>query len=84
MVFYEYHKGLGIDIPKQKELSNEKRGERMRTNKITVNLEPELNAKLRDYVYTERIAISELVNRLLKEFLADKKDLLHKPEKAAV
>lgn len=56
----------------------------MRTNKISVNLEPELNTKLRDYAYTERIAISELVNRLLKEFLADKKDLLHKPEKAAV
>ena len=52
----------------------------MRTNKITVNVSPELNTKLRDYVYTERLSISELINRLLADFLKDKTGLLHKPE----
>lgn len=52
----------------------------MRTNKITVNLEPELNTKLRDYAYTERLSISEILNRLLADFLKDKTGLLHKPE----
>lgn len=49
--------------------------------RATFIIKEELLTKIRDYAYTERIGISEAVNKALEMFLADKKDLLHREER---
>ena len=49
--------------------------------RATFIIRKDLLTKIRDYAYTERIGISEAVNKALEMFLADKKDLLHREER---
>ena len=44
----------------------------------TILIDKKLLTKLKDYAYTERITQTEAINRALRSFLADKKELLHK------
>ena len=45
----------------------------------TFKIEDMLLKKLRDYAYTERITITEAVNRALRLYLSDKTGLMEKP-----
>jgi len=46
--------------------------------RATFIIRNDLLTKIRDYAYTERIGISEAVNKALELFLADKTNLLHR------
>ena len=48
---------------------------------VTLRVTPELLKKMRDYAYTERITLTEAVNRAVAAYLKDKKNLLERPGK---
>lgn len=49
--------------------------------RATFIVKVDLLEKLKDYAYTDRKSLKDVINEMLEDYLADKNNLLHRPGK---